>query len=177
MIRFNWRLIPVLIFLILAIFLWRGLSLEPHLLPSVQVGKTVPIFDLPNIDITQPRFISNEIKGQFTLLNVWASWCQACSEEQVFLLKLSREGFPIYGLNYKDNPQKALTWVNTWGNPYKLIGSDPDGKVAMNLGVYGTPETFLLDKDGVIRYRYAGILNERVWNQEFVPIIKSASVS
>ena len=93
-------------------------------------------------------------------------------EEQVFLLKLAQDGIPIYGLNYKDRPQEALQWLNEWGNPYQAVGKDLDGKVAIDLGVYGAPETFLINEQGEIQFRHAGPLTEAVWKQEFVPRIK-----
>jgi len=167
-----WRLIPLLIFGLLVFFLWRGLSLDPKSLPSVQIGKPLPEFELSILGKKNVQFTPSALRGQVTLLNVWASWCAACTDEQVFLLQLAREGMPIYGLNYKDNPDNALQWLVEWGNPYQLIGSDIDGKVAIDLGVYGAPETFLLDKSGVIRYRHAGVIDAAVWADEFLPRIK-----
>ncbi len=169
--KLHWQLFPLVLFILLALFLWRGLSLEPQHLPSVQVNKVVPSFHLPSLNATQD-FTSNAMLGQVVLLNVWASWCAACIEEQVFLMQLSRQGLPIYGLNYKDTSSNAQKWLNEWGNPYRLIGLDRDGHVAIDLGVYGAPETFLIDSKGIIRYRYAGILNKAVWNREFLPRIK-----
>lgn len=110
--------------------------------------------------------------GQIALLNVWASWCAACVDEQVFLMQLSREALPIYGLNYKDKTNDARRWLSEWGNPYKAIGEDKAGKVAIDLGVYGAPETFLIDKKGLIRYRHVGVLDEKAWLSDFLPLIK-----
>ncbi|MDI9818588.1 MULTISPECIES: DsbE family thiol:disulfide interchange protein [unclassified Legionella] len=166
-----WRLLPLLVFGALAIFLWRGLSLEPQNLPSAQLGKSLPDFQLATLD-KETLFTPQILEGQVSLLNVWASWCPACMEEQVFLMRLSRQGVPVYGLNYKDEPQNARHWLDEWGNPYRAIGEDKEGKVAIDMGVYGAPETFLIDKKGIIRYRHAGILDERVWDSEFIPRIK-----
>ncbi len=166
-----WRVVPFLLFFIIAIFLWRGLSLDPQELPSVQLGKTLPSFELPVLGHHNNTLSANQIHGQVVLLNVWASWCEACSEEQVFLLHLAQQGVLIYGINYKDSEPDALKWLQEWGNPYRLIGSDLSGRVAIDLGVYGAPETFLIDKQGIIRYRHAGILTERVWQDVFVPMI------
>lgn len=166
-----WRLLPLVIFGLLVIFLWRGLSLEPQKLPSVQLGKSLPQFQLSTLD-GERLFTPKLLQGQITLLNIWASWCAACVEEQVFLMRLSREGVPIYGLNYKDNTDDAKRWLAEWGNPYQAIGEDHDGKVAIDLGVYGAPETFLIDKQGVIRFRQVGILDEHTWKTEFLPRIK-----
>lgn len=166
-----WVIVPLSIFLLFSILLWKGLWLNPHYLPSVQVGRKLPEFNLQSLQ-TASTFSAKQFNGQVSLLNVWASWCSACAEEQVFLLKLSQEGVPIYGLNYKDKPQDALQWLNEWGNPYQAIGKDVNGKVAIDLGVYGAPETFLIDANGEIQFRHAGPLNETVWEQEFVPRIK-----
>ncbi|MCP0914671.1 MULTISPECIES: DsbE family thiol:disulfide interchange protein [Legionella] len=166
-----WRLIPLLLFLLMTYFFWRGLFLNPQALPSVQIGKTLPPFQLSRLDKEGEHFNSKNLQGKVALLNVWASWCAACADEQVFLLQLAHEGIPIYGLNYKDNKEHAAQWLTEWGNPYKQIGNDTTGKVGMDLGVYGTPETFLIDKKGIIRYRYAGILDAEIWQREFLPRI------
>ncbi|CDZ78920.1 Cytochrome c biogenesis protein CcmG [Legionella massiliensis] len=166
-----WRLIPLAIFTLLVFFFWRGLSLEPQKLPSVQLGKSLPDFQLPMLG-DEKHFTPQAMRGQVALLNVWASWCAACVEEQVFLMRLARESVPIYGLNYKDDTDNAARWLNEWGNPYQAIGEDKEGKVAIDLGVYGAPETFLIDKKGIIRYRHVGILDEETWKTEFLPRIQ-----
>lgn len=166
------RKIPIILFVLLSVFLWRGLSLNPHDLPSAQLGKLVPDFNLPQLQNANSFFSSSQIRDQVVLLNVWASWCVACTEEQVFLLQLAREGVPIYGLNYKDNSEDALQWLAQWGNPYTLVVQDLHGKVAIDLGVYGAPETFIIDKKGIIRYRHAGIMNQELWQKEILPLMK-----
>ena len=168
----SWKLIPIVIFLLLAGFLYRGLSLDPHHLPSVQIGKNLPQFSLPQLEDPQQKFTTDTLKQRVSLLNVWASWCNACFDEQVFLMQLAREGVPIYGLNYKDKTKNALQWLNQWGNPYQLIAQDKKGKLAIDLGVYGAPETFVIDKQGVIRYRHVGVLNEEVWLKDIQPLMK-----
>ena len=172
--RISWRVVPLVIFFTVAFFLWRGLNLDPHTLTSPIVGKRLPDFSLPALMPQQPPFSSISWRGKMVLLNVWASWCPACSEEQVFLMQLAREGVLIYGLNYKDNPQRARTWLGEWGNPYLNIGVDPSGSSAMALGVSGTPETFLIDSQGVLLYRHAGPMNSFVWQTEFLPKILQA---
>lgn len=162
-----WRAIPLIIFALLVVFFWRGLSLDPKNLPSVKVGQSLPLFELPTVG-EDKRFTPNVMRGHVALLNVWASWCNACTEEQVFLMQLARQGVAIYGLNYKDNMDDATHWLAEWGNPYKMIGSDLSGQIAIDLGVYGAPETFLVDKSGVIRYRHAGVLTAEIWQQEFL---------
>ena len=167
-----WRLIPFAVFTLLVLFFWRGLSLDPQQLPSVQIGKPLPLFRLPTLGNKQVELTSADLKGQVFLLNVWASWCYACTIEQLFLLQLKQDGVTIFGLNYKDKTDDASKWLTEWGNPYKLVGEDVAGKVAIDLGVYGAPETFLVDKAGIIRYRHVGVLNADVWQQYFLPLIK-----
>ena len=166
------RLIPIILFLLLSFFLWRGLSLDPHHLPSAVVGKSLPDFILPQLQNSQNKLASIELRDRVVLLNVWASWCQACIDEQAFLLQLAREGVPIYGLNYKDKSEHALQWLAQWGNPYRLTAQDIEGKVAIDLGVYGAPETFVIDKQGIIRYRHAGVMNQQIWSKEILPLMK-----
>lgn len=167
-----WRIMPLLVFLLLAIFLWRGLALEPQKLPSVQIGQALPDFKLAELNSPQVSFTAKQLRGKISLLNVWASWCAACIDEQVFLMQLSKEGIPLFGLNYKDNSENAKQWLAEWGNPYQLIGEDSQGKVAIDLGVYGAPETFLIDQQGIIRFRHVGVLNEESWKRDFLPRIK-----
>jgi cytochrome c biogenesis protein CcmG/thiol:disulfide interchange protein DsbE len=170
--KIFFRILPFLIFVSLSIFLWKGLNLNPREIPSAYIDKKIPKFSLPLLIKDQKGVFKDSIFfGEVSLLNVWASWCMACKDEQVFLLKLADSGIKIYGLNYKDDIEKALDWLKTWGNPYKSIGADSNGIVALNLGVYGTPETFIIDKNGVIRYRYAGILNEKIWQEKFLPVL------
>lgn len=170
--KIGWRAVPIIFFVLLSLFLWRGLSLDPHNLPSVQLGKSVPVFTLPQLQQSDASFSSTQLQGQVALLNVWASWCEACVEEQVFMLQLAREGVPIYGLNYKDKSVDALQWLVQWGNPYKMIAQDANGKVAIDLGVYGAPETFVIDKKGIIRYRHVGIMNQAAWLKDILPLMK-----
>jgi len=170
--KIGWKIVPITLFLLLCVFLWRGLSLNPHELPSVQLGKSLPQFSLPQLHNPNSVFSSKQLRDQVILLNVWASWCAACVDEQVLMLQLAREGVPIYGLNYKDKPVNALRWLEQWGNPYKLVIQDQDGKVAIDLGVYGAPETFVIDKHGVIRYRHVGMMTQDVWLKEISPLIK-----
>lgn len=163
----HWRLAPFFIFIVLAMLFWRGLELEPRKLPSTQIGKPVPGFKVNTLD--GDELTSYSLKGSISLLNVWASWCMACADEQVVLMRLAGQGVVIYGLNYKDTSDNAKQWLTEWGNPYKKIGEDADGAVAINLGVYGAPETFLIDKRGIIRYRHVGPMTVSVWEKEFLP--------
>ncbi len=170
------RWLPIILFGLLVFFLWRGLSGDPHTLPSVRLGQPIPDFTLrPLGDLHPTGFGSKALHGEYTLLNIWASWCEACTEEQAFLMQLSKQGMPIYGLNYQDQSEAARLWLRTWGNPFRAVGEDPAGRVAMDLGVYGTPETFLIDPHGIIQFRYAGVLNQTVWQKEFLPRMQKKS--
>lgn len=164
----TWGILPSVLFVILAAFFWRGLSLDPQHLPSAQLGRVLPGFSLKTLD-NQGVFSPDSIRGKPAVLHVWASWCTTCAEEQVFLLSLAQSGVPMYGLNYKDDPDDARQWLKTWGNPYRISGCDLDGHVAIDLGVYGTPETFLIDAKGVIQYRHVGALNQAVWERVVLP--------
>lgn len=170
--KVGWRLIPFIGFVGLVAFFWRGLSLDPQTLPSVQIGRALPDFSLPQLQEPQSLVQSKQLRGKVALLNVWASWCSACIEEQVFLLQLAEQGVTLYGLNYKDKAYDAIRWLDKWGNPYKKILQDKQGKVAIDLGVYGAPETFVIDKTGIIRYRHVGVLNQQEWLEHIEPLMK-----
>ncbi len=172
MTKLNWRLIPIALFLAISLFLWRGLSLDPHQLPSMQVGKPMPPFNASQLQNPKKRFTSHDFHHQPVLLNVWASWCEVCQQEQVTLMQLAKEGLPIYGLNYKDKREDALQWLRQWGNPYRIIGQDEEGKLAIDLGTYGVPETFVVDKKGIIRFRQAGIMTQELWLNTIGPLMK-----
>ncbi len=167
-----WRFLPLGLFLILGLFLWRGLSLDPQALPSAKLGQALPDFRLPELNEPEKLLTRDMLKGRVILLNVWASWCSACIDEQVFMMALARQGVPIYGLNYKDRAEDAKQWLRDWGNPYQSIAQDESGKLAIDLGVYGAPETFLIDKEGKIQYRHAGILTENLWKKELLPLMQ-----
>lgn len=159
--------IPLIIFIVLVGFLLRGLFSDPTELSSALVGKPVPEFVLP--DIYQPETLHDQsvLTGQVVLLNVWATWCPTCRAEHEYLNLLAAEGVAIIGLNYKDDSRaKAVNWLNTLGDPYQLNLFDEMGNVALDFGVYGAPETFLIDADGIVHYRHVGDVNERVWAGE-----------
>lgn len=168
-----WKFIPLALFLLLIIFFWKGLSLKPQEIPYTKIGKKLPSILLPNLLIGSEQLeLPTNIHKQYALVNIWASWCEACAEEQTFLLQLSTSGVEIYGINYKDNVDSANNWLKNWGNPFVTIGMDADGLTSLNLGVYACPETFLLDKNGTIYYRHTGILDKSVWESKFIPLIK-----
>jgi cytochrome c biogenesis protein CcmG/thiol:disulfide interchange protein DsbE len=166
-------LIPLIVFLLLSVFLAIGLTRDPHEVPSPLVGKPAPAFILSRLDEPGQQFGSEQLKGQVSLLNVWASWCTACRQEHATLLALAeRNAVPLYGLNYKDEREAGLGWLQRLGNPYRVSVSDPDGKVGMNWGVYGVPETFVIDKKGIIRYKQIGPVTEEVLEGVLLPLIR-----
>ena len=166
-------LIPLIVFLLLSVFLAIGLTRDPHEVPSPLVGKPAPAFTLSRLDAPQQQFGSEQLKGQVSLLNVWASWCTACRQEHATLLTLAeRNTVPLYGLNYKDERDAGLGWLQRLGNPYRVSVSDLDGKVGMNWGVYGVPETFVIDKKGVIRYKQIGPVTDEVLEGVLLPLIR-----
>jgi len=169
--KLGWTALPVILCILLGLAFWRGLSLDPRELPSVQLGKKLPAFQLPLLE-NAGVLSENSLPKQVILLNVWASWCQACVEEQALLMELAADRVPIYGINYKDKPKQAKQWLKLWGNPYQRVGQDRQGKLALDLGVYGAPETFLIDKQGIVRYRHAGILTKKLWTETIHPLMQ-----
>ena len=170
-------LIPLGLFLLLVVFLGIGLRArarrDPHELPSVLINKPAPAFQLTQLKEPSKTFAAEEMRGKVWLLNVWASWCVGCREEHEWLLEYSKSGaVPIYGLNYKDQTEDALGWLRELGDPYVLSAVDADGRVAIDYGVYGAPETYLIDKDGTIRFKQVGPLTPQVWNEKFLPLIQ-----
>ena len=163
-------LIPLVLFLALVAFLAIGLGRDPREVPSPLINKPAPAFRLVELKNPSRSFSSEEMRGKVWLLNVWASWCVACRDEHPMLLELARRNaIPIYGLNYKDKPTDAISWLNELGDPYVLSVSDLDGRVGIDYGVYGAPETFLIDRDGVIRLKHIGPLTPDVWNNKIAP--------
>jgi len=154
--------LPLLIFCLLGLFLLKGIELDPDELPSPLIGNPTPSFTLPELS-SEKILTAEDLKGRVILLNVWATWCVSCKIEHPYLLKLAQEGIVIVGLNYKDDKQQALKWLETLGNPYAFNIIDMDGKLGLDLGVFGAPETYLIDKQGIIRHKHVGVINERVW--------------
>jgi cytochrome c biogenesis protein CcmG/thiol:disulfide interchange protein DsbE len=166
-------LVPLAIFVVLAGFLYRGLFLNPREVPSPLIGKPAPQFSLTQLAQPERSFGPKEMQGQVWLLNVWASWCVACRQEHPLLVQLSKQkSVPIIGLNYKDKPDAAVGWLAQLGNPYDLSVQDLDGRVGIEFGVYGVPETFVIDKAGVIRYKQIGPITEDVWANKIVPMLE-----
>lgn len=170
--------IPLILFLLLAAAFMVQLVRntqgdDPTLLESALIGKPAPEFKLESLSEPGKIYDQSVLRGgKPILLNVWATWCPTCRAEHAYLNTLAEKGVRVVGLNYKDDRQKAINWLNTLGNPYVLSLYDGDGMLGLDLGVYGAPETFLIDGDGIIRYRHAGDLNEQVWQKEIMPLYK-----
>lgn len=173
MARYIKFLIPLIIFFVMVAFLWKGLSLKPREVPSPLINKAAPSFKLSQLDNFQLSFAPEEMLGKVWLLNVWASWCVACRAEHPVLLEMARRGdVLLYGLNYKDAPKDAKQWLRQQGNPYKLSAVDYDGRVGINYGVYGVPETFVIDKQGIIRHKVIGPVTRKLLLEEVMPLVK-----
>ena len=167
--------IPLVIFLVIAGFLASRLrgGYDPHRLPSALIDKPAPEFQLAELGNPGQTFSPKQMRGKVWLLNVWASWCIACREEHPYLMELSRSGkVPIYGLSWKDKREDALATLRELGDPYVLSVSDFDGNVAIDYGITGAPETYLIDQNGIIRYKEPAQLNKQVMEEKILPIIK-----
>lgn len=162
-------LLPLALFLAMAVFLYRGLFLNPQELPSALIDKPLPAFSLPDLKNEQRLITEKDLKGP-ALVNVWATWCPTCYGEHTYLKQLAGQGIPIVGMNYKDERDKAIKWLAELGNPYEVNLYDPDGMLGLDLGVYGAPETFFIDSQGIIRYRHVGDVNPEVWASTLKPI-------
>lgn len=166
-------LIPLILFGILVVFLAIGLGRNPHEVPSPLINKPAPSFRLAQLKDPAKFFSAEEMRGRVWLLNVWASWCVSCREEHPLLLEISRSGVvPIYGLNYKDRPEDALAWLRDLGDPYILSVSDLDGRVGIDYGYYGAPETFVIDQQGVIRFKQIGPITPDAWQKTILPLVQ-----
>lgn len=166
-------LLPLAVFVGLAVVLAWGMSRDPSTIPSALIGKPVPQFSLPLVKGRVLGLSSSDLRGEVSLVNVFASWCVACREEHPVFMKLKAESIaPIHGLNYKDQPDNAARWLNTMGDPYTRTGADIDGRVAIDWGVYGVPETFVITKDGRIAYKHIGAVTPQVLDQTLLPLIR-----
>lgn len=168
-------LLPLVLFIGLAIFLAIGLTKDPRLVPSPFIGKTTPSFNLQRLykseNISESVFV--ESKKGFKLLNVWASWCPECWREHGFLMQLSEAGISIIGLNYKDEDEKARAMLAKVGNPFSAVAVDKDGNIGIDYGVYGAPETFVISNEGKILYKHVGGLDANIWKNKVLPIIQN----
>ncbi len=163
--------VPLAVFAALAGLFWVGLGREdPHKLPSALLDRPFPEFALPRLDAPGQLANQDGLRGRVHLVNVWATWCPTCKAEHAYLNELAAsQDIAIVGVNYKDDPVEAAVWIQRFGNPYVWTVIDADGKLGVDLGVYGAPETFLVDDQGVIRFKWVGDVNARVWEDEFAP--------
>jgi len=167
------RIAIVVGFLLLVALLAVGLTRDPREVPSPLIGKPAPAFDLPRLADASQRFTPAEMRGKVWLLNVWASWCVSCREEHPVLVEFARgKQAPLVGLNYKDPREDALKWLARFGDPYVLSAVDADGRIGIDYGVYGVPETYVIDRAGVIRYKQIGPVTPEVLAQKIVPLLK-----
>jgi cytochrome c biogenesis protein CcmG/thiol:disulfide interchange protein DsbE len=165
--------IPIAIFVALLLLLGIGLKLDPREVPSPLIGKPAPHFELPELHQASKTFSERDMLGKVWVLNVWASWCVSCREEHPVLLDLAAKGeVPIYGLNYKDRREDGLAWLKGMGDPYKVSIFDFDGRVGIDYGVYGVPETYVIDKSGVIRYKRIGPLTPEIVKEKLLPLVR-----
>jgi cytochrome c biogenesis protein CcmG/thiol:disulfide interchange protein DsbE len=165
-------LVPLVLFVVLVGFLFRGLSLDPKLVPSPLVGKPMPEFSLPRLKDPAATISDTDLKGKVSILNIWATWCVSCRAEHEVILLLSRSrNVGIYGLNYKDDRAQAQQWLRQLGDPYVANAFDADGRVGIDWGVYGAPETFIMDQQGIIRHKHIGPLTVEILNEKILPLI------
>ena len=167
------RFLPLGVFLALVLFLGIGLRLNPREIPSPFIGKPAPAFQVAQLNEADKFISPADMRGKVWLLNVWASWCVSCRQEHPVLMALSRQNVvPILGLNYKDARVDGVAWLREFGNPYLMSAFDLDGRIGIDYGVYGVPETFVIDKQGVIRLKHVGPVTQEVITEKFLPLIK-----
>ena len=165
-------IIPLLLFIVVAVFLALGLNLKPSEIPSPFINKPAPEFSAPKLDTPEQRLTPADLKGKVWLFNVWASWCVSCRAEHPILNQLAQQNaIVIIGLNYKDQPGDANNWLKTFGNPYNVSIMDQDGRIGIEYGVYGVPESFIIDKKGLIRYKHTGPVSAEDVQKVFLPLI------
>ena len=175
----TWRyFLPLVIFFGLLWFLYAGLSLNPREIPSALLNKPTPSFELAQLHSPEKKLSNADMKGQVWLLNVWGSWCVSCRYEHPFLNELVKQQIlPIIGLNWKDKPEDAKAWLKKFGDPYKMSVSDLDGRTAIDFGVYGAPETFIIDAAGLIRFKHTGPIDAAVLRDKLLPVIRELKKS
>jgi DsbE subfamily thiol:disulfide oxidoreductase len=169
-------LLPVVVFLVLGGFFWRGLQMDPQLIPSPMIDKPAPAFDLPPLKTDKPGLASADLQGKVTLVSFFASWCIPCRTEHPLLMDLAASGkLRVVGINYKDKPEDALAWLGKLGDPYAAIGADRDGRVGIDFGVYGVPESYLIDKQGRIRFKQTGPFTPEDISKKLLPMVAELS--
>jgi cytochrome c biogenesis protein CcmG/thiol:disulfide interchange protein DsbE len=167
------RFIPLILFILLGVLLYRGLFLNPQSMPSAMIGKPLPEFALPSLTASEQMLGRDDLQGDIVLLNVWATWCIQCKYEHPYLLNIAQDPrIKLYGLNFTDDRNAALHWLKQYKDPYVLSIFDEQGALGLDIGVFGAPETFVIDHTGIIRKRFAGPINDMVWKKEFLPLIE-----
>lgn len=165
--------LPLTVFIALVAMLGWGLTRNADDIPSALIGKPVPKFSLPAVEGRQLGLSSADLRGEVSLVNVFASWCLACREEHPLFMRIAADGtVSLHGLNYKDQPQDASKWLDAPGDPYTRTGADLDGRVAIDWGVYGVPETFVVGADGRIAYKHIGAMTSKAWNETILPLVE-----
>lgn len=168
----NRFLLPLIAVVLMIPILILGLNTDPRKLPSPYIGKPAPQFELPGLKDPSITVSTASLEGRMTLVNIWATWCVGCRAEHQFLMQLAQQGtIPIYGINWRDSRKQALSWLEQLGDPYVVSGFDADARVGIDWGAYGAPETFLVNPQGIVLYRFAGPLNQAIWEREFQPRI------
>jgi cytochrome c biogenesis protein CcmG/thiol:disulfide interchange protein DsbE len=166
-------LVPLTAFLILVVYLWAGLQSDPRVIPSALIDQPVPEFELPPLVPGKLGFGNKDLRGQVFIVNIFASWCLPCRVEHPFLMQLAEQNtVPVYGINWKDRPADALAWLTELGNPYARIGKDPNNKVGIDFGVYGVPETYIIDAEGRIRFKQVGPIFPEILAETIIPLIR-----
>lgn len=169
-------ILPLLLFVVLVGFLGKGLFLNPREVPSPLIGKPAPTFEAPVLGDSSKTFSTEEMKGKVWLLNTWASWCVACREEHPLLVEMRKHDIPLYGLAYKDVETDALAVLESMGDPYITTANDTDGTIGIDYGVYGVPETYVIDKKGIIRYKQIGPITPEALRDTILPLLKELAV-
>ncbi len=168
-------IIPLVIFLGLGVLLYSGLGKDPSHLPSALIGKPFPAFSLPDLYEEEKLLDTSVVKGTPSLVNIWATWCAACRVEHPELMRIAQEeGVPVIGINYKDDPEEARAWLARYENPYRSVVVDRHGRLGLDLGVYGAPETYVVDAQGRVLYRHVGVVDRRVWEERLAPLLQGA---
>ncbi len=168
-------LLPLVLFAVIGGFLYRGLSLQPREIPSALIGRPAPAFDLPALPDRPPGLKRADLEGEVSLVNVFASWCITCRAEHPLLMRLKEAGtVPVHGLNYKDEPKSALDWLGRFGDPYERVGADRSGRVGIDWGVYGVPETFVVDAEGRIVCKHIGAIRAADLETKIMPAVRAA---
>ena len=165
-------IIPLLAVVMISVLLYQGFNPKPREFPSPLIGKMAPAFSLPLLREPDKKFSPRDMLGKVWLLNLWASWCVACKEENTLLLALARQNVaPIYGVDYKDKREDGEAWLARGGNPYVLSVMDPDDSIGNDYGIFGVPETYVIDKQGIIRYKQAGVITPQLMKEKILPLI------